>query len=76
MKLKKYYAEKFSETTGIEIKTQNWGGNRQLSMEGIPVEYFPIQFIFVAIKKSEFYSYITEKMNKMHVLHMLICFIY
>ena len=27
-KVKKDYAEKFSETTGIEIKSQNWGGNR------------------------------------------------
>ena len=38
--LKKYYAEKFSETTSIEIQIQLWGGNRQLSMEGIAVEYF------------------------------------
>ena len=41
MKLNKYYAENFSETIGIEIKSQRWGGNRQLSMEGISVEYFP-----------------------------------
>ena len=37
---RKYYAEKFSKTTGIEIQSQHWGGNRQLSMEGIDVEYF------------------------------------
>ena len=29
-------------TSGIEIQSQHWGGNRQLSMEGIDVEYFPI----------------------------------
>ena len=38
--LKKYYAEKFSKTTGIEIQSQHLGGNRQLSMEDIAVEYF------------------------------------
>ena len=38
--LKKYNAETFSETTGIEIQSQYWGGNRQLFMEGIAVEYF------------------------------------
>ena len=27
--------------TGIEIQSQHWGGNRQLSMESISVEYFP-----------------------------------
>ena len=40
-KLNKYYAEIFSETTGIEILSQHWCENRQLSMEGIAVEYFP-----------------------------------
>ena len=37
IKLKKYYAEKFNETTGIEIPSRNSGGNSQLSMEGIAV---------------------------------------
>ena len=37
----KNHAEKFSKTTGIEIQIQHWGGNRQLSMEGIAVEYLP-----------------------------------
>ena len=32
---------KINETNGIEIQSQHWGGNRQLSMEDIPVEYFP-----------------------------------
>ena len=27
--------------TGIETQSQHWGGNRQLSMEGITLEYFP-----------------------------------
>ena len=40
MKLEKYYAEIFSKTTVIEIPSQNWDGNRQLSREGIDVEYF------------------------------------
>ena len=30
LKLKKYYANKFSEATGMEIKLQSWDGNRQL----------------------------------------------
>ena len=38
LKLKKYYAKKFSKTTGIEIQGKHWGGNRQLSMEGFAVE--------------------------------------
>ena len=40
IKLKKHYAEKFSETTGIEIRSQHLDGNRKLSMEGSAVEYF------------------------------------
>ena len=40
MRLKKNYAEKFSKTTSIEIQGQHWDGNRQLSMDGIAVEYF------------------------------------
>ena len=38
--VKKYYAEKFSETTGIYLQIQHWDGNRQISMECIAVEYF------------------------------------
>ena len=41
IKLKIYYAKKFSEATGIEIQSQYWCGNRQLSIEGIAAEYFP-----------------------------------
>ena len=40
IKLKKNYAKFFSKTTDNEIKSQHWKGNRQLSMEGIVVEYF------------------------------------
>ena len=32
---------KVQQKNGIEIQSQNWGGNRQLSMEGIAVEYLP-----------------------------------
>ena len=39
--VKNDYAEKISEATSIEIQSQHCGGNRQLSMEGISVEYFP-----------------------------------
>ena len=41
LKLKKYHAGKFSKTTGIEIQIHNWGGNSQLSVEGIAVNYYP-----------------------------------
>ena len=41
IELKKDYAEKSSETTGIEIQSQHWDGNRMLLMEGNAVEYFP-----------------------------------
>ena len=41
LRLKKDHADKSSETTGIEIQSQHWGGNRKLSMEVIAVEYFP-----------------------------------
>ena len=59
IKLKKDYAEKFSETTSIEIQSQHWGGNRQLSMEGISVECFPSPIDpGINEEKSEFYSYI------------------
>ena len=31
---------KNKQKRGIEIQSQHWGGNRQLSMEAISVEYF------------------------------------
>ena len=40
-KFKNNYAEKISESTDIGIQSQHWGGNRQISMEGIAVKYFP-----------------------------------
>ena len=33
--------QKDQQKTGIGIQIQHWGGNRQLSIEGIAVEYFP-----------------------------------
>ena len=36
-----YWAGTLSEPTGIEIQSQHWGGNMQLSTEGITIEYFP-----------------------------------
>ena len=57
-KLKKDYAEKSSEVTGKEIQSQNWGGNRKLSIEGIAVEYFPTS---VDIGKNE------ENMNSIPI---------
>ena len=41
IKLKKDYAENSRETTGIEIGSQHWGGNRKWPMEGIAFEYVP-----------------------------------
>ena len=41
LKLKKYYFEKFSETIDKEVQIQHWGRNRQLSMDGIALEYLP-----------------------------------
>ena len=38
LRLKKYHADKFIETIGIEIQSQHWGGNKKLTMEVIAVE--------------------------------------
>ena len=59
--LKKVYAEKFRDTTVIEIQGQNCGGNRKLSIEGIAIEYFPNSIDPGVNKKSEFHSYISDK---------------
>ena len=59
--MKTYYAEKFSETTGIEIQSQHWGVNRQLSMEGIAVEYVPLSIDPSNNEEnSELHSYISD----------------
>ena len=62
LKLKEDYSEKSSETASIEIQSQRWGGNRNLSMEGISVVYF------TSIENEEetnqnkcFYSYINDE---------------
>ena len=39
MKLRKYHKDKISETTGIYIKIQHWGGNRNLSMKVIYMDF-------------------------------------
>ena len=53
---------KFSETTGIKIKSQHWCGNRQLSMEVIAVKYFPISIYPVSNEeKPELRSYISDE---------------
>ena len=44
IKLKRDYAETFSETNVIEIQRQHWGGNSKLSIEGVVIEYFPNSF--------------------------------
>ena len=57
MKQKKDYAETFRETTVIETQSQHWGGNRQLYMEGIALEYFTgTDNIKINVSKYEFYS--------------------
>ena len=65
IKLKKYYAEKFSKATGIEIYIQHWVINRQLSVEGIAVEYFP-NYIDTGNneERSKFHSYISDDKEK------------
>ena len=40
-KAKERLCRKISKTNSIEIQSQNWCVNRQLSMKGIAVEYFP-----------------------------------
>ena len=46
-------------------------------MEGIAVEYFPTSIdTGKNEEKSEFHSYISDKNENMHVIHMLIWFIY
>ena len=53
--------KKSSESNGIEIQSQHWGENNQLSMEGIAVEYFTSSFDPGKNKvKYEFYSCISD----------------
>ena len=60
-KLKKGYAETFSEITGIENQTQHCSGNRQLSIELIDVVYFLNKENIIANEsKSVFHSYISD----------------
>ena len=81
LKLREDYAEQTSEATGIEIQSQNSGVNRQLSMEGIAVEYFTTSADNGKNEeKYEFNSYISDD-NKQdacdshaHMVHLLIFF--
>ena len=67
----------FRKTTSIEIQCQHWGVNRQLSMEGIAVKYFPNSFDTGKNEKVFPPVHIQAmKINNMHVIHVLICFIY
>ena len=36
----KYYTEIYSESKSIQIQSQNWGRENQLSMEGVTLDYF------------------------------------
>ena len=61
----------------MEIQSQRWGENRQLSMEGITDEFFSNSIDPGSNEKNNDFIYILlMTMNKMHVIHMLICFIY
>ena len=58
----------------MEIQSQHLGGNRQLSMEGIAVEYFTSSFDSSNNKVApEFHPYISDDNQQGR---MLICFIY
>ena len=78
LKLKKDYSEEFSKATGIEIQSQHWGENRQLSKEGISVEYFPSSVdTGNNEEKSELNSYICDESEQdacdSHYLHIFLC---
>ena len=74
----KYIIKKNIKTTGIEIQGQHWGGNRQLSMEGIAIECFPISiYSGNNEEKSESHSYISDDNEQdscdphAHMFHLL-----
>ena len=81
LNFEKDYAEKFSKANSIELHSKHWGGNIQLSMEGIAVEYFPTSVDIGNNKeRSGFCSYIIDD-NKQdardshaHMVHILIFF--
>ena len=71
--------KKSAKATGIEIQSQHWSVNRQLSMESISVEYFPSSFdTGKNEEKSEFRSYISGYNEQdacyshAHMFHILI----
>ena len=61
IKLNKDYTKNPIKTTCIEIQTQHWGGNRQLLMEGIAVEYIA-NSVYPCINETrlEFNEYISD----------------
>ena len=36
----KYYAEKYGDSTSLQIQSQHWGGECQLFIEGVAFDYF------------------------------------
>ena len=40
IRVRKYYAEKYSESTSVQIQSQHWGGKLQLSMKVVALDYF------------------------------------
>ena len=38
--VRKYYAEKYSESIYLQIQSQHWGGECQPPMEDVPLDYF------------------------------------
>ena len=61
----------------MEIKSQRWGENRNLSMEGITEGFFPNSIDPGSNEKNNNFVHIElMTINKMYVIHMLICFIY
>ena len=75
-KSKEILCRKFSKTTGIEIRSQHWGGNMKLSMEGIVVEYVLHSADPGRNEKNHNFIHIKVMiMDKIYVIHMLIWFI-
>ena len=40
IRIRKYYAEKCSESTSLQVQQQDLGDERQLSTEGTVIDYF------------------------------------
>ena len=57
IKLGKYYPKKYSDSTSLQIQSQHWGDEHQLSLEGVDLDHFH-NFIIVGYyyPSSTFYS--------------------